>query len=48
VLFGVIELRTAHRTVPIRKHTGQVHAQAFLRELRRAYRCDGWLWLPAS
>ena len=37
VLFGAIDLRTAHRTVLIRRHAGQADAQAFLSELRRRY-----------
>ena len=45
VLFGAINLRTAHRTVLIRRAAGQRDAQAFLRDLRRRYRHAGTLWL---
>ena len=38
VLFGAINLRTAHRVVLIRPRAGAADAQAFLRELRRRYR----------
>ena len=48
VLFGAINLRTAHRVVLIRRQAGQADAQAFLRELRRRYRHAGWLWLLAD
>jgi hypothetical protein len=48
VLFGAIDLRTAHRVVLIRKQAGQADAQAFLRELRRRYRRAGRLWLLAD
>ena len=41
VLFGAIDLRTAHRIVLIRRHAGQADAQAFLSELRRRYRRAG-------
>ena len=45
VLFGAIDLRTAHRIVLIRRHAGQADAQAFLGELRRRYRRAGQIWL---
>src|SRR4051812_8810115 len=45
VLFGAINLRTAHRVVLIRPRAGAVDAQAFLRELRRRYRTAGTIWL---
>jgi hypothetical protein len=48
VLFGAIDLRTAHRIVLIRRHAGQVDAQAFLSELRRRYRRAGQIWLLAD
>ena len=48
VLFGAINLRTAHRTVLIRRHAGQADAQAFLSELRRRYRRAGRIWLLAD
>lgn len=48
VLFGAIDLRSAHRVVLIRKHAGALDAQAFLRELRRRYRAAGRLWLLAD
>jgi hypothetical protein len=48
VLFGAINLRTAHRVVLIRPRAGAADAQAFLRELRRRYRTASirFLWLP--
>ena len=48
VLFGAINLRTAHRVVLIRRQAGQADAQAFLSELRRRYRRAGRLWLLAD
>ena len=48
VLFGAIDVRTAHRVVLVRNHAGQADAQAFLRTLRRRYRCAGRLWLLAD
>ncbi len=48
VLFGAINLRTAHRVVLIRRHARQADAQAFLRELRRRYRRANRLWLLAD
>ena len=45
VLFGAINLRTAHRVVLIRPRAGAADAQAFLRELRRRYRTAGTIWL---
>src|ERR671916_3190147 len=48
VLFGAIDLRTAHRTVLIRRHAGQADAQAFLRDLRLRYRRAGQIWLLAD
>lgn len=45
VLFGAIDLGSARRVVLIRPRAGQADAQAFLRTLRRRYRCAGWLWL---
>ena len=45
VLFGAINLRTAHRVVLIRPRAGTADAQAFLRELRRRYRTAGTIWL---
>jgi transposase len=48
VLFGAINLRTAHRVVLIRRHAGQADAQAFLSELRHRYRRAGRLWLLAD
>ena len=48
VLFGAINLRTAHRVVLIRPRAGAVDAQAFLRELRRRYRTAGTIWLLAD
>jgi DDE superfamily endonuclease len=48
VLFGAIDLRTAHRIVLIRCHARQADAQAFLGELRRRYRRAGQIWLLAD
>jgi transposase len=48
VLFGAIDLRTAHRVVLIRSHARQADAQAFLGELRRRYRRAGTIWLLAD
>jgi transposase len=45
VLFGAIDLRTAHRIVLVHRHAGGAEAQAFLRELRRRYRRAGTMWL---
>ena len=45
VLFGAIDLRTAHRVVLIRQHAGGADAQAFLQEIRRRYRRAGTIWL---
>jgi transposase len=45
VLFGAINLRTARRTVLVRRAAGQADAQAFLRDLRRRYRRAGTIWL---
>jgi transposase len=48
VLFGAIDLRTAHRIVLVRRHARQADAQAFLSELRRRYRRAGQIWLLAD
>ena len=48
VLFGAIDLRTAHRIVLIRCHARQADAQAFLSELRRRYRRASQIWLLAD
>jgi transposase len=48
VLFGAIDLRTAHRIVLIRRHARQADAQAFLSELRRCYRRAGQIWVLAD
>jgi hypothetical protein len=45
VLFGAINLRTAHRVVLIRPRAGAADAQAFLREMRRRNRTAGTIWL---
>jgi transposase InsO family protein len=45
VLFGAINIRTAHRVVLARKQAGSADAQAFLRELRRHYRRPRTIWL---
>jgi transposase len=48
VLFGAIDLRTAHRVVLVRRHARRADAQAFLGELRRRYRRAGRIWLLAD
>jgi hypothetical protein len=48
VLFGAINLRTAHRVVLIRPRAGAADAQAFVREIRRRYRTAGTIWLLAD
>jgi transposase len=48
VLFGAINLCTAHRIVLVRRHAGAADAQAFLREVRRRYRAAGTIWLLAD
>lgn len=48
VLFGAINLHTAHRVVLIRQHAGGADARAFLQELRRRYCRAGRLWLLAD
>jgi transposase len=48
VLFGAINLRTAHRVVLIRPRAGAADAQAFLREVRHRYRAAGTIWLLAD
>jgi transposase len=45
VLFGAINIRTAHRIVLERKHAGGADARAFLLELRRHYRRPRTIWL---
>ena len=48
VLFGAINLHTAHRVLLVRRHAGQRDVQAFLVELRRRYRGAGCIWLLAD
>ncbi len=48
VLFGTINLRTAHRIVLVRRSAGGTDARAFLREVRRRYRTAGTIWLLAD
>lgn len=48
VLFGAVDLRSAHRIVLIRHRAGAADAQAFLIELRRRYRCAGRIWMLAD
>jgi transposase len=48
VLFGAINLQTAHRVVLIRPRAGAADTQAFLREVRRRYRTAGTIWLLAD
>ncbi len=45
VLFGAINVRTAHRVVLIRPRAAGADARAFLHELRWRYRRAGTLWL---
>jgi transposase len=48
VLFGAINLHTAHRVALVRRQAGQLDMQAFLAELRRRYRRAGHIWLLAD
>jgi transposase len=48
VLFGAIDMRTAHRIVLVRPRAGGADARAFLRELRRRYRSAGTIRLLAD
>jgi len=48
VLFGAINVHTAHRVVLVRRQAGQLDMQAFLAELRRCYRRAGRIWLLAD
>jgi transposase len=48
VLFGAINLRTAHRVVVARARATGADARAFLIELRQRYRGWGTLWLLAD
>ena len=48
VLFGTINVRTAHRTVTIGRSVGTHDIQAFLLTLRKAYRRAGTIWLLAD
>jgi len=48
VLFGAINLHTAHRVVMVSKQAGGADARAFLQELRRRYRRAGRIWLLAD
>ena len=48
VLFGTINVRTAHRTVTIGRGVGTHEVQAFLLVLRKAYRRTGTIWLLAD
>jgi transposase len=45
VLFGTINVRTAHRVVMKRKQAGGKDAQALLRAWRKRYRGWGTIWL---
>jgi len=45
VLFGAINIRTAHRIVLERKQAGGADARAFFLELRRCYRRPRTIWL---
>lgn len=48
VLFGAINLRTAHRVVVARTRAAGTDARAFLLELRQRYRGRSTLWLLAD
>jgi transposase len=48
VLFGAIDMRTAHRVVLVRPRAGGADARAFLHELRRRYRSAGTIRLLAD
>ena len=48
VLFGTINVRTAHRTVYIGRSVGTRDVQAFLLALRKAYRWAATIWLLAD
>jgi transposase len=48
VLFGTINVRTAHRTVYIGRNAGAHEVRAFLLVLRKAYRRAGTIWLLAD
>lgn len=48
VLFGTINLPTAHRTVHIGRGVGTGEVRAFLVGLRKAYRRAGTIWLLAG
>ena len=45
VLFGAINVRTAHHVVLAREHAGGADARAFFVELRRRYRRADTIWL---
>ncbi len=48
VLFGTINLRTAHRTVCVARNARAPAVRAFLCDLRRRYRRAGTIWLLAD
>jgi transposase len=48
VLFGTINVRTAHRTVYIGRRVGTHDVQAFLLALRKAYQRAGTIWRLAD
>ena len=48
VLFGAINLRTAHRVVLTAHHAGGAAVRTFLVEVRRRYRRSGTIWLLAD
>jgi hypothetical protein len=48
VLFGTINVKTAHRTVHIGRGVGTCEVRAFLVGLRKAYRRAGTIWLLAD
>lgn len=48
VLFGALNLRTAHRVALTTRHAGGAAVREFLTELRRRYRRAGTIWLLAD
>ena len=48
VLFGTINVKTAHRTVHMGRGVGTCEVRAFLAGLRKAYRRAGTIWLLAD
>ena len=48
VLFGTLNVKTAHRTVHIGRGVGTCEVRAFLAGLRKAYRRAGTIWSSTS